>query len=41
MYIFIFCRSRLGCQIKIDKKLNNITVKIPSATRNMAVDGII
>jgi ferredoxin len=31
--------SRLGCQVIMTKELNNITVTIPSATRNMAVDG--
>eukprot|EP00835_Amoeboradix_gromovi_P002301 NODE_127_length_18646_cov_0.421632.p11 type:complete len:122 gc:universal NODE_127_length_18646_cov_0.421632:7878-8243(+) len=31
--------SRLGCQIKVTKELDGLTVKIPDATRNMAVDG--
>lgn len=31
--------SRLGCQIKMEKGLDGITVRLPSATRNMAVDG--
>ncbi|KRH93059.1 Ferredoxin [Pseudoloma neurophilia] len=31
--------SRLGCQVKCDERLQNATVKIPKATRNMAVDG--
>lgn len=31
--------SRLGCQIKCDKKLENEIIKIPKVTRNMAVDG--
>lgn len=32
-------RSRLGCQVKLRRDLDGITVTIPSATRNMAVDG--
>lgn len=31
--------SRLGCQVKCDRRLENAIVKIPKATRNMAVDG--
>ncbi|KAL1922875.1 uncharacterized protein VTP21DRAFT_9251 [Calcarisporiella thermophila] len=31
--------SRLGCQIKMCKELDGITVRIPSASRNMRVDG--
>ncbi|KAK9761686.1 mitochondrial matrix iron-sulfur protein, variant 2 [Basidiobolus ranarum] len=31
--------SRLGCQVIMTPELDNITCKIPSATRNMAVDG--
>ena len=27
--------SRLGCQIKITEELDGLTVKLPSATRNM------
>ena len=30
--------SRLGCQIKITEDLDGLKVKIPSATRNVAVD---
>ena len=30
--------SRLGCQIIIDDKLDGMTVKIPSGTRNMSVE---
>jgi 2Fe-2S ferredoxin len=30
--------SRLGCQIRITEKLDGLTVTLPSATRNMAVD---
>lgn len=32
-------RSRLGCQVKLDDYLDGLVVQIPSATRNMAVDG--
>lgn len=31
--------SRLGCQIFMTESLNGLRVRIPSATRNMAVDG--
>ncbi|KAL4451271.1 hypothetical protein ABPG77_009343 [Micractinium sp. CCAP 211/92] len=31
--------SRLGCQIVATKELDGLVVRIPSATRNMAVDG--
>lgn len=31
--------SRLGCQVKLCKELDGIKVRIPSATRNLAVDG--
>ena len=31
--------SRLGCQVKMSEGLRGIKVRIPSATRNMAVDG--
>ncbi|KAI7896288.1 2Fe-2S ferredoxin-type domain-containing protein [Mucor mucedo] len=31
--------SRLGCQIEMNKDLDDITVRIPSATRNLRVDG--
>jgi hypothetical protein len=31
--------SRLGCQIKMNKQLDGIKCTLPSATRNMAVDG--
>ncbi|MBK8906368.1 MAG: ferredoxin family 2Fe-2S iron-sulfur cluster binding protein [Rhodospirillales bacterium] len=30
--------SRLGCQIRITPALDGLTVKLPSATRNMMVD---
>lgn len=35
------CRSRLGCQIIASKELDGLKVKIPSATRNFAVDGYV
>lgn len=35
------CRSRLGCQIKCSKELEGMKLRIPSATRNMAVDGFV
>ena len=31
--------SRLGCQVKVTKELDGMTVTLPSATRNMFVDG--
>ncbi|KAF9205940.1 hypothetical protein BGZ49_003275 [Haplosporangium sp. Z 27] len=31
--------SRLGCQVLMSKELDGLTAKIPSATRNMYVDG--
>lgn len=31
--------SRLGCQVKLSPELEGMRVEIPSATRNMAVDG--
>ncbi|EAU80504.2 adrenodoxin-type ferredoxin [Coprinopsis cinerea okayama7 len=31
--------SRLGCQVKITKELDGMTITLPSATRNMFVDG--
>jgi len=31
--------SRLGCQVKLTKEMDGMTVFLPSATRNMAVDG--
>jgi ferredoxin len=33
--------SRLGCQIKVSELLAGTTVRIPSATRNMYVDGFV
>ena len=32
-------RSRLGCQVIAAKELDGLRVRIPSATRNFAVDG--
>ena len=31
--------SRLGCQVKMTSELDGLVVRIPGATRNMAVDG--
>ncbi|CAO3598252.1 unnamed protein product [Absidia cylindrospora] len=31
--------SRLGCQVEMNQDLDGITVRIPSATRNLRVDG--
>ena len=31
--------SRLGCQVKLTKELDGMTVTLPAATRNMFVDG--
>lgn len=33
-------RSRLGCQVRMTKDLDGIVVRLPSATRNMAIDGM-
>lgn len=32
--------SRLGCQVKMTKELDGLTCTLPSATRNMFVDGM-
>jgi hypothetical protein len=32
--------SRLGCQVYLTRELDGMVVKIPSATRNMFVDGL-
>ncbi|TDL20716.1 ferredoxin [Rickenella mellea] len=32
--------SRLGCQVKLTKELDGMTVTLPAATRNMFVDGV-
>ena len=37
----ISCRSRLGCQIIAAPELDGLKVRIPSATRNFAVDGYV
>jgi len=31
--------SRLGCQVVATRELDGLVVRLPSATRNMAVDG--
>lgn len=31
--------SRLGCQVKLTKELDGMSATLPSATRNMFVDG--
>ncbi len=31
--------SRLGCQVKMTKELDGLQARLPTATRNMAVDG--
>jgi hypothetical protein len=31
--------SRLGCQVKVTKELEGMTITLPGATRNMYVDG--
>jgi ferredoxin len=31
--------SRLGCQVKLTRELDGMNVQLPSATRNMFVDG--
>lgn len=31
--------SRLGCQVKVTKAMNGTTITLPSATRNLRVDG--
>jgi len=33
--------SRLGCQLTVSKELDGITLRLPRATRNMAVDGYV
>lgn len=39
--IYIHTRSRLGCQVEMSKELDGLTVTIPSATRNLRVDGTV
>lgn len=31
--------SRLGCQVKVTKDMDGTTITLPSATRNLRVDG--
>ena len=31
--------SRLGCQVKVTKDMDGMSVQLPAATRNMYVDG--
>jgi len=31
--------SRLGCQVKVTKEIDGMVAQLPSATRNMYVDG--
>jgi ferredoxin len=33
--------SRLGCQVVLDPSLEGMTIVVPKATRNMAVDGYV
>ncbi|KNH06803.1 fer2 super family protein [Perkinsela sp. CCAP 1560/4] len=33
--------SRLGCQVVVSEKMDNALIELPSATRNMAVDGYV
>ena len=33
--------SRLGCQVLLDETLEGMTIVVPKATRNMAVDGYV
>lgn len=33
--------SRLGCQVKITPEMDGIRIRLPSATRNFAVDGFV
>ena len=35
----IIFSSRLGCQVILTKEMENLVIKIPAATRNLAVDG--
>lgn len=35
------CSSRLGCQIITTPELDGLRVRIPSSTRNFAVDGYV
>ena len=31
--------SRLGCQVKVREDMNEMVVRVPTATRNFYVDG--
>ncbi len=33
--------SRLGCQVELTEAMDGMTVKLPAATRNFAVDGFV
>jgi len=33
--------SRLGCQVLVTTDMEGMEIKLPSATRNMAVDGFV
>ncbi|KAF0852313.1 mitochondrial ferredoxin [Andalucia godoyi] len=33
--------SRLGCQVRVTNDMDGMVVRLPSATRNMAVDGYV
>jgi hypothetical protein len=37
--LWMYYSSRLGCQVEMCEDLDGITVRIPSATRNLRVDG--
>ena len=37
--VYGLIRSRLGCQVKLTKELEGMVATLPSATRNMYVDG--
>lgn len=38
LFTLVF-RSRLGCQIRLSPAFEGVSIKLPQATRNMAVDG--
>jgi hypothetical protein len=35
----LISRSRLGCQVFLTREVDGLVAKLPSATRNMYVDG--
>lgn len=39
LLVLLTVSSRLGCQVKVTPDLDGMVVKLPSATRNMFVDG--